>query len=858
MFRQKPIVRCLAFAFGGGLALSLPVHAQQQQPQKLERVEITGSAIKRVNAEGPVPVEIYTRKDIERTRATNVNELLRSISSIDIFDQGELASNSPAGSGTANVKMRGLSENNVLVLLNGRRLPVNALYDSSGAGAAVDVNLIPISIVERIEILKDGGSAIYGADAVAGVINIITKKNSSAIEARASYGVSKEGDGEEKHIGAGAGFGDYDKDGFNVLIGVDHFKREPIFRKDRPISSSADFRRFGGPDARSSFSPSGNIIDPNTGAFTGDTMVPCPEGSYSGGRCRYDFSTSLLTAYNGADRLNGMVTGSFKLSENIRAFGELLMGESKDRFDSHPAPDIFVSPAGDLYFGRFMQGGPRVSDRKSTINMLTLGLEGNVGNYDWRIDAGQGRNKVTNSDRGYLRDCPRDAVTGIFCEPGTEAGTFTGLAQAGLIDPTSTNNDPALVDSVKIRPQRVGESTVTYANSKFSGELTQMANGPLAFAVGASWWKEELSDSPDPLTQQGLVLGSIQQAAVNASRKAYGVFGELNIPVLKNLEAQAAVRYDHYPTADATSPKLALRYVVMPALSLRASYTKSFRAPSLKQLYGNQEEGAADFVDPALCAALNRGDPNCTVSGYIVNGSNANLKPEKGTTYNLGVVFEPNRYFNGSLDFWRINKTQNIGQPTTGTAISQGLYSVDQLGTVRVFTNLLNFAETLNEGIDLDLRMRIPDASIGAITFRNATTYYTKQRTRTDAANPWAEFNGTYALPRIRNTFFAELERGPWTGTMAIRYVGRFTDTDQPNPPAGTPKVGSYEEVDLALRYAGIKNLQLDAGVKNVFDKQPPFSFQNAVSNQYTQLGFAELYSMRGRFFFVGANYQFR
>src|SRR5687768_16273349 len=179
----------LAQVLGGGLAVTVAataVHAQQ--PQRVEKIEVTGSNIKRVDSEGPAPVEIITRQQIERTGATNTNELLRSIATIDIFDQGETASNSPAGSGTATIRLRGFSESNTLVLLNGKRLPINALYDSSGAGAAVDINMIPLSAIVRVEILKDGGSAIYGADAVAGVVNFITKRDWTGAEARIGYG----------------------------------------------------------------------------------------------------------------------------------------------------------------------------------------------------------------------------------------------------------------------------------------------------------------------------------------------------------------------------------------------------------------------------------------------------------------------------------------------------------------------------------------------------------------------------------------------------------------------------------------------------------------------------------------------
>jgi iron complex outermembrane receptor protein len=174
VFQRNKLAAAVGCLLGIG-GILLPLAAPAQTPDI--RVDVTGSNIKRVEGEGALPVEIVTREEIQRTGARTVNELLRYIPSVDIYDQGEIASNSPSGSGTATIRLRGLSETNVLVLLNGRRLPVNALYDSTGAGAAVDVNMIPISAIERVEILKDGGSAIYGADAVAGVVNFITRKD---------------------------------------------------------------------------------------------------------------------------------------------------------------------------------------------------------------------------------------------------------------------------------------------------------------------------------------------------------------------------------------------------------------------------------------------------------------------------------------------------------------------------------------------------------------------------------------------------------------------------------------------------------------------------------------------------------
>jgi iron complex outermembrane receptor protein len=329
--KRSAVAIAQAFAVGGMIAASpwamsedQPAGSSSATPEPVQRVTITGSAIKRTDSEGPAPVEIISKKDIERTGATSVNELLKSISTIDIFDQGELTSNSPTGSGSSNLRMRGLDESNVLVLLNGKRLPTAAMTDTSGAGSAVDLNTIPLAAIERIEILKDGGSAIYGSDAVAGVVNFITKRDYQGAQAFAYYGAPTQSGGKETQYGGTAGFGDLEKDRFNVMFTLEKFDRDPILRKDRESSRSVDFRRFGGSDLRSSFAPQGNVLDPNTFGWTGVTLQPCPAANFSGNRCRFDFNASVLTAYNGADRLSGMLNGTFKLGSDLTAFLNLV------------------------------------------------------------------------------------------------------------------------------------------------------------------------------------------------------------------------------------------------------------------------------------------------------------------------------------------------------------------------------------------------------------------------------------------------------------------------------------------------------------------------------------------------------
>ena len=759
--------------------------------------------------------------------------------------------------------MRGLSESEVLVLLNGRRLPVNAIYDSSGAGAAFDINSLPIGAIERVEILKDGGSAIYGADAIAGVVNFITKTDYQGVDVSFTTGTTSRNDGKETRFGLSAGFGDLNKDRYNVLFGLDYLKRDPIYRKDRDLTSSVNFTRFGGVDSRSSFAPTGNVIDPNTGGFVGVTYAPCPAANLqvSLNRCRYDFNASLLTAYNGADRLSALAVGAVQITPNVKAFAEVTFSTSKDHFEAHPVPDFFVVPTtdasqvpyeipgspGSIYIaGRFMQGGPRMTDRKSDMLNAVVGAEGSMGVYDWKASVNRGQSKVTNSDSGYYN-----------------ADLWVPATSSGQLNPTVGTNDPAFVESLKVRPVREGKSTLTSINTQVNGPLAKLPAGDLLFAVGASYNEEKLSDRPDQLTQDGLVIGSIQQSAVDASRKNAAVFAELSIPIVKNLEAQAAVRYDKYQGgSNATSPKVGLKWDAMPELAFRGSYTQSFRAPVLKQLYGAREEGAANITSPVHCTLLGvplDANGECDIAIFQVNGSNSALTPEKGKTWNLGVVMEPSKNFSASVDWWKISKTDDISTPTLETAIENGRFARNG-ARIEVYTTLANIAARETSGIDIDARLRVPGTPFGNVTARNLLTYYTTQKSKDDPGAQWDNFNGTYNTPRFRNAFNLSTEFGNWTLGGTWRVVGGFWDTDLPvqEKPANTRRVKQHEEIDLLLQFAGVKNLELSFGVKNLLDHAPPLSLTNAGSNLYSQMGFAELYTSRGRFYYLSAKYAFR
>lgn len=842
MFKRTKISTCALLALGG--VLLVPASAVAQQAA--QRIEITGSAIKRINAEGAAPVEIYTKKDIDRTGATTIAELVKSIASLDIDDQGELTGNSPSGSGTTNLQIRGLSERNLLVLLNGRRMPVNALHDGSGAGAAVDINRIPLSAIDRVEILKDGGSAIYGADAVAGVINFITRKNFTGLEMRMGYGVSSRGDSKETPLGVVAGFGDYDASGFNVFAALDYFKRDALPRTERELTRTADWRRFDGglsrSDGRSTFHPSGNIV---AGPGAPGQVAPCPADDLPlvGDLCRFDFNKTILTSINGADRWSAMVLGSVKLGANMRGYGQFVRSESKDLFEAQPAPGAVpdFQGTGNTVRARFMQPGPRTTNRKASLDHVVAGVEGTFGNIDFDFAVGQGTSKVSNNDKNYV-------ATDLF---------FAAIT-SGTIDPTILTNPTAVVDAIRLTPNRTGKSINRFIDGKISGPLMDLAGGPLAYAVGFQVAKESLVDRPDADQQAGNVFGSIAQAAVDAKRDQSAVFAELSIPFAKGVEAQVAVRYDKYPDYKQTSPKVALKWQPTSNFAVRGSYAESFLAPSLKQLFGGQDEGAESTSDPDICAFFPTLAGSCSNFPYKeVSGSNPNLKPETGKTYNVGLVFEPSPVLGVSLDLWRIEKKDEIGTLSTESALANGAFGIRN-GEAEVFVNNQNIAATKVEGVDIDTRLRLGQTMFGKVTVRNATTYYKSVQTQFEPGDVFYEYVGTFLIPRWRNNLAVNFETGPWSSTVSLRTTGGMKDSTQPLQltPSTNRRIKAHEELDLVVQYAGVKNLELTGTVRNLLDNMPPFS-QRGTLNQYGSLGFPWIYSPRGRFFAFSANYKF-
>ena len=851
------------------LALSLIAASAAIAQGEPQRVEITGSNIKRIGNEGPLPVEVITRADIERKGVTSTNDLLRSLTYMSSYND-ELISNSPNTTGSSSAGFRGLSGDQTVVLLNGRRL-ANYGFD----GAFVNLNTIPLGAIQRVEVLKDGAAAIYGADAIGGVINFITRKDYKGIELTGSYGLSSRGDSMEAAAGITAGFGQLDADRFNVLVNLNYMKRDPLTNLERDRTSSADYRRFGGGNQLSTFAPSGNFVDPTTKLQS--PFTPCPDpklvvtpsprtpGAAGSSSCLFDFAPYRTTLYS-TERLGGLAAGRLKVSENLQVFGEFLFARSDSFASAAPAPGNFSLPVGHpantfgeplSVRGRPLQAGPRTTDNTSDATRLLAGVEGTAFGFDYNVAVGQAKNKATNVDGGYfLLDKMNAAITNK---------TF---------NPFSLTNPQSVIDAIKSSDSRVGETTNTFFDAKLSGELFQIGGGVAAFAAGLVLGKEEIADVPGPNTQAGNVFGSIQQSPVVASRKLTALYAELSVPFTKSIEAQFAVRTDRYEGGiNSTTPKVAIRFQPMKEVLLRASYSEGFKMPSLRDQFGGANGSADSVQDFKGCTAGGVAAAACPRLQYDrISSGNPALSPEKSKSMNFGLVLEPTRDTSIGVDYFIIHKTDEIGDVLSQYVIDNVAYvkgakttlggspslavTRDANGTITLINiAVANLGQRNIQGVDLLASQRF-DTAFGRALIEGTGTYYGKYEYSDLPGDPLYNRLNLLNQPRWRSQVRLGLQSGAWDTNLM--YNARAFMYDKQQSTAATPVtdttliVGNFDTIDLSLVYTGIKNMRIAGSVRNLTDKVPPFA-----NNDTRTLGFSQMDDIRGRYFTLSAAYQF-
>jgi iron complex outermembrane receptor protein len=915
----KPIVHGLALGFGGLAILS----AHAQQPQSLERVEITGSSIKRIEGETALPVQVINREEIQRTGATNVEQLIQTISAAASSQAIVSATASGATTlGLSSVSLRGLSSLRTLILINGKRLAPYG-YGFTNDSVSVDVNAIPISAIDRVEILKDGASAIYGSDAIAGVVNFILRRDYQGVEVSAEYGQPKDSAGSTTRFSGVYGMGDLNKDRYNLMVTVNYQKEKALFGADR------DFARSGINVENLNDTTSGNTFPANIVAADGSfgtrnpSFPTCP-GPYAirspvfdliGSQgCRFDPSP-LVGLLPETEKMSIFAAGKFRITQDAEAYAEFSFARNEQTTKIQPTPisdqfalppnnalfnvapyngfsTIVLKPSSPHYPTAFVQqqtGGATpdllvrwraaaLGDRSLTDTSeaprLNLGIKG-LG-LGWDYDAGllYSESKVTeHTNQGYVIQ--------------TQVLPILNSGQVNFFGP-NTPDVQAQLDATQFRGDALKTKTsLSSVYGKGSRELMQLAGGPMAVAVGGEYRKEKYKLDPALEILTGDLTGyGGNFLPVDVSRDVKAVFAELNVPIVRNVEANFAVRYDDYEgVGSKTTPKFSLRWQPVRQALLRAAVGKGFRAPSLLDLFAPQTTGVTPpgLSDPLRCPTTGDGIKDCSTQFPNLNGGNTALKPEESTNMTLGVVLEPTPNISASVDYFKIKLKETI---TNGVIAATILSDLDKYGSLvtrgpvdPAFPNLpgpitqidqtnINLGRTDLSGVDLDLRWRIPAAEWGRFAIGLTGTYFTKY----DTQNPDGSFTGQVdqvdtntggVIPRWKHYLSVNWNRGPWSVTAAQNYQGSYHDidgtfVDRSDPDFTIPPrdVKAYVTYDLQASYIGIKNLTITGGVRNIFDEDPPYS--NAGGQVYFQGGYDPGYSdPRGRFFYAKATYKF-
>ncbi|MCU0950996.1 MAG: TonB-dependent receptor [Burkholderiaceae bacterium] len=576
MLKRTRMNAAIWAAFGATLITVPAVQAQQQGSQQLERVEVTGSSIKRIEGETAAPVQVITRRDIERTGAVTVEELLRTVTATSSSNSTVAASASGATTGgISTISLRGLSSNRTLVLVNGRRV---SAYGAPNDSSSVDVDSIPVAAIERIEVLKDGASAVYGSDAIAGVVNFILRRNFQGAEVAAGYGAGRQDSASVAKASAIVGFGDPGRDRFNVMAMVNWQKDEALVGAEREFARTSirlDKDSFGG----SSRSDPGNIAIPGVGVVNPRAPNCAPNGSFSAdvnpNICLFD-TGPFVTLLPATERVGVMTSGRFVFSPAAELYAELSYTKKEAQTVIQPSPidaafgiPFPLTTANPFYPTAFVQGltggatptlgvryrpfiiGNRDITNTGENTRASIGLQGTAAGWDYDTNLLYSKSQVEEAlNGGYFRINGGAASGGPGIVPLLAGQVLGSNGQPLWVNPFGANS-PEVVAAARatnfIGNAYDTETSLTGVQAKASRELFQLAGGGAAVAFGAELREDAYKLNSNAALGSGDISGyGGNFVSIDTDRKVYAAFAELSAPVTKAITVDGAVRFDNY------------------------------------------------------------------------------------------------------------------------------------------------------------------------------------------------------------------------------------------------------------------------------------------------------------------------
>lgn len=849
-------LRCLPYLMTVAAAtlLSESASAQtapaDQAQQSVQEVVVTGSLIKRTDTETPSPVQVLTAADLQNSGFTTVADVLHNLAAngAGTLNQGFGQAFASGGSGIA---LRGLTVGDTLTLIDGERMVAYPLSDD-GERSFVDVSAIPMNAIDSIEVLKDGASALYGADAIAGVVNIKLKQTYVGAQFTGEGGATQHNDGWYWHAAGILGWGDLASDGYNVYVDLDYHRNELIWGTSRSGQWTAlNWSNFPGgqntnPGAIGATglvypdSTTGYVLNPANPTLAGASFLPgCSYAQQQADKCTFAFpgqiqpptsQTNFLTKMTKALGADWKLTVTASIFDSVAqqtapptepAFGHLLQNTGAEQGSIPliawgpgfgPTPVIynpltlpknsplnpFGAPAELVY--SFPDIGPWVINTDTQTYRLFVDTRGTAAGWDLDASVGIMYAKMSlDFDGGLVPTAMQTALNNGSYVPGGTQNNIANVAPQASSSPSST------LDVLDFHGSR---------------DLFQMPGGALTLAAGVQYIHKAQNDTDPPsvanATQEGITNFTV------GSQDDTAGFLELGGKVIKSLELNAAVRYDHYDTyGGQATPKFGLKWTPIDMLSVRGTWGKGFRAPSISEAGDSGIAfGQGNVNDPVLCP---NGIPNVkgtfnALCSYPVTGispSNPALKAVTSENATFGVIFEPVSAFNVSVDWYYIKLTNDIIS-ASATGNLAGTYASlvrgpptklfqctattapdvpCPTGPVPVETpvgypqfNLypyVNAGETKTSGIDVDLRGRFDIGNFGSLTGSINYTYisqyevvYLGETFDLAGTHGPSGVSGDTGNPKQRAVGTLTWDKGPATATVTVNYTGSFHITD--------------------------------------------------------------------------------
>jgi iron complex outermembrane receptor protein len=875
-FAVRRAVRSACLA-GGAAAVMMASHttlaatataSDTDNETQLQEVVVTGSHLMRTDTETSSPVQVITAEEIHESGYTSTQQVLNQLTA---NGQGTLSQSFSGAfaSGAAGVALRGLNVGATLVLIDGHRTAPYPIGDD-GQRSFVDVANLPFDAIERVEVLKDGASAIYGSDAIAGVVNIILKKTFQGAQFTAEDGISSHGDGNQIHLSGIFGMGDMDTDGHNFYISAEYRKQDTITFADRGGEfTKNDYTNVGGIDFdygatgpltgnTPSRSVTGYLTNPTTGAIVG-FFPGCNATLLAANKCTHEDTWDQIQPPT--ENINATLRFTQAIATDWTADFEGGYFESKseqvnspDRSSTITAQGVILGPglfttlapplnpitmpntnpsypagtglaAANLRYSFLNSLGPTVTDTDAKSYRAVIDLNGKAAGFD--IDASLGFTEVTLNEQGFGIVNPTNLQTALN---STTAPFLLGQPNSGsvlgFISPTLVTNDT---------------SKLGFGHLGASRDLFTLPGGPFGIAVGGDWFvRDQYAVAPLGIQNGEYQIGEFSNNFTIGTQQVESGYAEFNAPVVKMLDLDGAVRYDHYNISGGrASPKLGFKFTPIPQVAFRGTWSLGFRAPGpAENGTAGQSFFAATEADPVLCphptnvTAPGNFVGECVVTPAGLQTTNKTLKPETSKSYTLGLVLQPFQDLSATIDWYSIEIDHQIvgGGPSTtvrstnlsplqeyctagaGGCPAGGIETVvPPVGPIAYTTlSYVNANTTKTEGFDLGLQYQ---HRFGSFNYQSKATWsYTSEYNLTIDGTTYHLagthgpffFTGDTGNPRSRIQWSNSIGQDNWEVTGTMNYIDSFNVTD----PSSIAFVGAPQDTCLeSLQVSGAASI---------------------------------------------------